>query len=393
MEENRYSVEYICTHLGEEDAANQNFGAVIPPVYATSLHVFEDIEGLLTYNPDDPGGRFTYGRVDNPTTCLLERKLAALEGAEGALCFGSGMAAISAAIMSAVRPGGHVVAVRNSYGPTKKFLADYLGSRQIETTFISGMDPAEFEAALRPNTTLFYLECPTSVVMELQDLRAVTDIAKKHGIRTAIDNTWATPVYQRPIELGVDMVMYTMSKYIGGHSDIIGGVLCSDAKTILQIKHEERELFGGILGPFESWLAIRGLRTFPERLAKSSSNGRAVAKLLEESGKIRRVNYPGMPSYPQNELAARQLSGASGLMSFVPDFSSEESKAFCNRLRLFRKGVSWGGFESLVCMPFYNISEEQAALQNGDRSLIRMYCGLENEADLLADVKQALGMA
>lgn len=390
MENTQHSPEYICTRLGEENAASVNFGAVTPPVYSTSLHVFDDIQSLINYDPTDAKGRFIYGRVDNPTTMLLEKKLAALEGAGGALCFASGMAAISAAILYGTRPGGHVVAVKNCYGPTKKLLTDYLSERGVETTFVSGQDPEEFSAAIRPNTTMFYLESPTTAVMELQDLPAVTKIAKAHGIKTAIDNTWATPIYQRPIELGVDIVLYTMSKYIGGHSDIIGGALCASAEIVAEIKCRERELIGGILGPFESWLAIRGLRTFPERLKKSSENARAVVALLDESNKVRRVNYPGAKTYQQNELAARQLRGGSGLLSFELDASPEVAIAFANNLEHFRKGVSWGGFESLVCMPCFKQTEEGAKSLNTNRNLIRLYCGLESVEELLSDVAGAL---
>jgi len=225
--------------------------------------------------------------------------------------------------------------------------------------------------------------------MELQDLSAVSAIAKNRGIKTVIDNTWATPVYQNPISLGVDIVMHTMSKYIGGHSDIIGGVLCSDADTIQNALLPDRSLDGGILSPFEAWLALRGLRTLPIRVDKSGENAMAVASFLEKSPKVRRVFYPGLASFPQTDLVHRQMSGVTGLLSFDPDASPKQCIKFVNSLTLFHIGVSWGGFESLAVMPMFKLSDEQAALHGGSRGLIRLYCGLEDADELIDDIAAA----
>ena len=390
LEKQEYSTEYICTHLGEENAASINYGAVVPPIYATSLHVFETMHELLDFDAQKPQGQYIYGRVDNPTVCLLERKLAALEKADGALCFSSGMAAITAAILHCVKPGSHAVTVENVYGPARLFFESYLQKFGVEVTFVSGMDTEEFAQAVRPNTTLFYLESPTSAVFELQDLQSVAAIARQHGIKTVVDNTWATPVYQQPLTLGIDITLHTMSKYIGGHSDLIGGVLCAREEIIREIKRSERELIGGILGPFEAWLALRGLRTMPAKLAASGRNAMAVAQLLEASPRVRRVNYPGLASHRQYALAKKQMSGSSGLLSFELNAAADEAVAFADKLQLFRKGVSWGGFESLVCMPMYKYSDEEARRHNSVRGLIRLYCGIENTDDLLADIQAAL---
>lgn len=392
MANSEYSNEYICTHLGEENAPGMNYGAVIPPVYATSLHVFDSVEALLGFDPNAPEGKFIYGRVDNPTTHLLEQKLAALEKADGALCFASGMAAITASILYCVKPGDHIVTIKNVYGPARTFVEKYLKDFGVSVTFISGMDASEFERSITSRTKMFYLESPSSAVMELQDLRAIAGIARAHGIKTAVDNTWATPINQRPLELGIDISVHTMSKYIGGHSDIIGGVLCASADIIRDIKSNERELIGGILGPFEAWLGLRGLRTMPVRLSRSGKNALAVARLLEQSPRVRRVNYPVLESHPQHELYLEQMSGGCGLLSFELDCPPEQAVAFANRLKLFRKGVSWGGFESLVCMPLYKLSDEEAENRNSARSLIRLYCGLEDRDDLLEDVANAINL-
>lgn len=391
LKQEEYSIDYICTHLGEENAADINFGAVIPPIFATSLHVFPDMEGLLSFNPQHPDGKYIYGRVENPTVWLLEKKLAALEKAGGALCFASGMAAITSAVLHCVKPGDHIISIANAYGPTRSFFETMLVKYGVKTTYIGGSDPAEFEEHTKDNTVMYYLESPSTAVMELQDLSAITQIARAKGIKTVIDNTWATPVYQQPLVMGVDIVVHTMSKYIGGHSDIIGGVLCADADIIQQVKANERELLGGIIGPFEAWLAVRGLRTLSSRLSRSSQNALAVAGFLDAHPRVRRINYPGIPSHHQYALACRQMSGSSGLLSFELDDTPENSIVLANRLNMFRKGVSWGGFESLVCMPMYKLTDEEARGRNSHRNLIRLYCGLEYQEDLLSDIAQALG--
>lgn len=390
MNEKKMSANYICTHLGEENAADINFGAVAPPVYATSLHVFKKIEDHLNYDASSPDSPYIYGRCENPTVRLLQTKLAALEGADDAVCFGSGMGAISSAILHCVKQGGHIVAVRNAYGPARKFLDEYLVHYGVAVTYVDGDNTDDFLQAIRPNTAAFYLESPTSIAMQLQDLRAVVEIAKAKNIKTIIDNTWATPIYQSPIALGIDIVVHTMSKYIGGHSDIIGGVLCANAEITASVRTMERELLGGILGPFEAWLAVRGLRTLPERLKKSSHNAQTAALFLEAHKGVRRVLYPGVESYPQRQLALAQMSGTSGLLSFELDATPEQAITVVNSLKLFHKGVSWGGYESLVCLPMFNSSDEEAKLRGGSRNLVRIYTGMEETDELVEDLAQAL---
>lgn len=390
MKDEKLSLEYICTHLGEEDAASKYEGAVNAPLFATSLHVFENIEGLLEHSTYDGKGKYVYGRVDNPTVVLLEKKLAAIEEADGAVCFASGMAAITSALMYGLKPGDHLICVLNAYGPTRAFIDNNLRKMGIESTYVQGTELVHFENALKPNTAMIYLESPTSAVMELQDLEAVVKLAKEHHILTAIDNTWSAGVYQKPLTMGVDITVHTMSKYYGGHSDLIGGVLCAREEIVHKVRDEGRELYGGILGPFEAWMVLRSLRTLSSRLEKSSQNALAAATLLEKHPKVRRVNYPALKSYKQYELAQKQLTGSSGLLSFELEADVEASKAFANHLKLFHKGVSWGGFESLACMPIFKCSEEEAAARDSNRNLIRIYCGLENTQDLLQDIENAL---
>lgn len=385
----QWSDDTICGHQGEEREAP--FRAIVPPLYLNSLHSFERVEDIIGAPADDDKGLYYYGRVGNPTTHLLEDKLNALERGAGCLCFGSGMAAITSAIMYCVRMGGHIVAVRNSYGPARQFFQELKRIMDVDTTYVTGRDPEDFARASRMNTCLYYLESPSSVVMELQDLRAVATLASQRGIKTIIDNTWCTPLFQKPINMGIDFVVHTMSKYIGGHSDIIGGALIAASKEDYRIiKSRERELFGGILGPFESWLAIRGLRTLPARLRQHSQSARVIAERLEAHPKVEKVFYPGLPSFGQAELASRQMCGFSGLLSFIPKPGFSDTCRGVNAMELFRRGVSWGGFESLVVMPQQNLPPEQAAELGGAVNLVRLAVGLEDVEDLWADIEAAL---
>ena len=388
MDRELYSDATICGHFGEGQPAAEH--AVIPPIFMTSLHTFDSIEEHLNYKPDS--GKFIYARCSNPTTALLEEKINALEKGNGCLCFASGMAAISTAILSCVKANGHIVAVQNVYGPAHAFMSEYLKEKMnVETTYVKGDDPAQFEAAVRENTNLFYLESPSSVVLSLQDIPAVAKIAKEHGIKTVIDNSWATPLYQKPITMGIDIVVHTMSKYIGGHSDIVGGAaIFADAEAKEHARSIERELLGGILGPFESWLCIRGLRTLPARLALHQHNAIIIADRLYQHPKVKKLLWPGHPDFKQYELAKKQMSGFTGLMSIIPEGSFEAACRFCNALKIFRLGCSWGGFESLAIMPMAGMSDEAAAEMGGARNLVRLYIGQEDAEDLWADLEQAL---
>ena len=390
MDRELYSDATICCHAGEEQPAAEH--AVIPPIFMTSLHTFDTIEEHLNYKPDS--GQFIYARCSNPTTALLEEKINALEKGQGCLCFASGMAAISTAILSCVKKNGHIVAVQNTYGPAHAFMTDYLKEKMnVETTYVKGDDPTQFEKAIRENTDLFYLESPSSVVLSLQDIPAVAQIAKAHGIKTVIDNSWATPLYQKPLTMGIDIVVHTMSKYIGGHSDIVGGAaVFADAEAKECARAIERELLGGILGPFESWLCIRGLRTLPARLALHQHNAGIIADRLYNHPKVKKLFWPGHPGFEQYELAKRQMSGFTGLMSIIPGGDFEAACRFCNALKIFRLGCSWGGFESLAIMPLGGATDEAAAEMGGARNLVRLYIGQEDAEDLWKDLEQALSV-
>lgn len=375
--------ELICGHLGDE--YDKYLGAVIPPLFQTSLHVHPSVEEMWDPTP----GRFVYARVSNPTTDIFERKVAALERAEKAVAFGSGMGAITAAILAAVSCGGHFIGVESMYGPTRTFVTEFFPRIGIEGTFVTGNDLEEIEKAIRPNTQCIYLESPSSIALRIQDIAAVVAIAKKHGIPTIIDNSWASPIFQKPLTMGVDMVVHTCSKYIGGHSDIVAGVACGSAEWMKKVA-QNREIYGSMLGPFEAWLAIRGLRTLPVRVKASMEAGLKVARFLEQHPMVERVIYPGLPSHPDYAIGQKQLSGYGSLMSFIPKGSIEEVKAFANRLTWFKLGVSWGGFESLIVVNRFNPTPEEEQRRSIPARLVRIYVGLENTEALIADLDQSL---
>lgn len=380
----------ILTHLADDP--DKYYGAVVPPIFMNTLHVFDSVESHAAINIDERDD-FVYGRVSNPTTRILEDKVAALEHAKRALCFASGMAAISCGILSHCVSGDHIICLKSIYGCVKGFIDECLVPRfQMSVTYVSG-DLQEIESAIRPNTSLILLESPCSNLFHVCDLRKIAAIAKQHGIKTMIDNTYCTPIYQKPLDLGIDMVMHTATKYFGGHSDCMGGILASnDTKWMDRIFHVERQYIGSIIGPMEAWLIIRGLRTLDVRLERHSRSAMAVAKYLERHPRVKRVFYPALPSSPQYELMKTQQSGSCGLLSFTINGSLKEAETVANRLKLFSKGVSWGGFESLATMPYRTLLPEEAAWfgDGAEPGLIRLHVGLEGEEALLEDLENAL---
>ncbi len=368
----------ICTHTGEE--SGHPWGAISPPIYQTSL---------FRYNDEDPKS-YTYTRDGNPTTTVAEEKLAALEGADAAVCFSSGMAAVTASIFSVVKAGDHIILVRNAYSPTQYLLSEYLRKFGITTTFVDGKDPAEFSEAVTSKTTVIYLESPTTFLFEMQDLKAIAGIARQHNIVTIIDNSWATPLYQRPLEHGIDLVLHSASKYLGGHSDIVAGVAAGCKERIETIRQNERPLLGASMDPHQAWLLIRGLRTLPIRLEQHRRSALEIAAYLEQHDKVGKVNYPALPSCPQFELAQRQMDGESSLFSFILDTSGEKAAQFIKALRLFTSGPSWGGYESLAIVPALRTEPEYLDRLGVPLNLIRVHIGLEDTTLLLEDLERAL---
>ncbi|MCA9735917.1 PLP-dependent transferase, partial [candidate division KSB1 bacterium] len=344
-------------HFGEK---RQDYhGAVVPPLFQNSLFTFESWEAIDAAF-DDRTKNFIYTRGKNPSVSLVEEKIANLAGGENAKLFGSGMAAISSAILHLLNPGDHVITVKNIYGPTNNLLNAYLRRKMnIDVTYVDGENIDDFVQAITDKTRLIYLESPSSAVFRLQDIAAVAKLAKEKGLKTIIDNTWATPIFQKPLAMGIDLEVHSCSKYFGGHSDIVAGVIIGSEQDIRDISVNEFELLGGKMAPFEAWLILRSLRTMPIRMQKHQENAMQVATFLENHPKIRRVNYPGLASFPQYELGCRQMSGFSGLLSFELAMEDlNQIKTFFNGLKIFQIGVSWGGHESLIYAPAISYLKE-----------------------------------
>lgn len=355
-------------------------------MYQNSTFTFPDCETFAKFRePDFP--RFVYSRVSNPTTTLLEKKIAELEGGEACRAFASGMAAISAAILSCVKTGDHVITVETVYWPTRTFLGDYLPRFGIETTYVRGTGVAEFEKALRPNTRLIYLETPSTALFELQDLAGVAKLARARGVATACDNSNATPFFQNPIRHGIDLSIHTATKYLGGHSDLVAGLVVGSKERIAGMIEHEGELLGGVADPFCSWLMLRGLRTLAVRMERHQQSAAAVAGFLSSDARVARVFYDGLDSHPQAALARGQMRGHSGMLSFeLKDGSREKAFRVVDALEYFCIAVSWGGYESLA------IPLEVVDPATGKKIwIIRLSVGLESVEDLKADLDRALG--
>jgi cystathionine beta-lyase/cystathionine gamma-synthase len=378
------SDEWICAHYADEYSKQK--GSVSTPIFQSSTHIFDTCQDMRNRrgqkHSQDGDRTYFYGRDGNPTVEVLEQKLAALERTEGCLCFGSGMAAITTVAMYALKAGDHAVVVDHSYG--KHFMMNFLPDYGVEITVINGVTIEEFEEAIRPNTRLIYLESPTSMIFNLQDMSAVSELARSKNIITAIDNTWSTPIHQKPHTFGIDLVMHSLSKYVGGHSDIIGGAVTGKWELIDSLV-KVRSAYGGILHPQEGYLALRGLRTLPVRMKAHQQNGLRIAEYLEKHPKIVKVNFPGLESHPQYELAKRQMLGFSSLMSITADVPAEKMWVFADELQLFKIAVSWGGYESLIIEPRQN-------LENGKLSNVRLYVGQDNIDDLLEDFEHAFSL-
>jgi cystathionine beta-lyase/cystathionine gamma-synthase len=268
--------------------------------------------------------------------------------------------------------------VDNAYGPTRVFIDEFLvGKFACEVTYVDGRALSDFTSNVKPNTTLFYLESPTSMTFRLQDLRSIAAFAKERGVKTIVDNSWATPLYQKPLTMGVDMSVHTASKYIAGHSDLIAGV-CSGSAEIMKDVARVREMYGGILQPMEAWLCIRGLRSMGVRLAAHESAALAIARRLEAHPAVKVVNHPGLDAYPQRALAQSQMSGTTSPLSFELNCDNARARDFVRRLQWFNVGPSWGGFESMVTVP------------GGDSALVRIHVGLEDIETLWQDLKESL---
>ncbi|MBK9060741.1 MAG: aminotransferase class I/II-fold pyridoxal phosphate-dependent enzyme [Flavobacteriales bacterium] len=381
-------LSYILNHLGEDREAGYN--AVVPPIAQSGNFTYPTVEALrnaMRNEFDVP----LYTRGVNPTVAIVRKKLAALEHAEDALLFSSGSAAIAAGVMSFVKAGDHIVCVKKPYSWTTKLLSELLVRFNVSTTYVDGTDAENFRKAITPETRLFILESPNSIIFELQDLSAVAAIAKAHGILTLCDNSYNSPLFQNPIDLGIDLVAHSGTKYLNGHSDVVCGVLAGSKEHIRQVMAKEFMTLGAAPSPHDAWLLMRGLH-LELRVHRSADSAERVANFLEAHPKVSQVNWPFLKSFPQEPLARKQMKRCAGLMSIrvkAADIAGVER--FCNGLQRFLMAVSWGGYESLQ---FPTAAVIGPGMPQGELpwDLVRIYVGLEDPEALIADLEQALAL-
>ncbi len=382
------SVSHIVNHLAENRA--EYYGAVSPPIFQSTNFCFKEVDQMAYALKNESEVSF-YTRGHNPTTAVLRAKLAALEGAEDALAFGSGSAAVAAAVFHFVKQGDHIICVQKPYSWTSKLLNNVLSAFGVESTFVDGTELQNFKKAFKSNTRLVFLESPNSWTFELQDIAEVSSWAKSQNLGVIIDNSYCTPLYQKPIELGVDVVIHSASKYISGHSDVVAGVLCAPKSITEKIFASSFMTLGGILSPNDAWLLLRGLRTLEIRLERVSKTAEKVVEFLENHSKVEKVLYPFSSKFPQYQLAKKQMKGSGGMFSLVLKTEDPNKiKAFCNHLNTFILACSWGGHES-IAFPAITLYDSDNYHNNVlPHNMIRMYCGLESPEELIADLEQAL---
>lgn len=378
----------ILNHLGEERA--QGYDAVVPPIVQSGNFTYPTVAAMREVVGQEYD-RPLYTRGYNPTVAMLRRKIAALEHAEDALIFGSGSAAIAAAVLAHVKAGEHIVCVQKPYSWTKKLLTELLPRFNVDHTFVDGTDAENYRRAIKPNTTFFITESPNSLTFELQDLAAVASIAKQHGIVTLCDNSFNSPLFQNPIDFGIDMVAHSATKYLNGHSDVVAGALAGTRERMRQVMMHEFMTLGAVPSPHDAWLLMRGLRTLELRVNRSADSAGKVARFLEAHPRVKHVHWPGLESHPQHALALKQMKRVAGLMTIeldAPDVSTVER--FCDHLRRFLIAVSWGGYESLQ-WPVCALQGPSGYYTDLPFNMIRLYIGLEDPQVLIDDLSQALG--
>ena len=372
----------LAVHAGQEPEPMT--GAIVPPIFQTSTYVQPDVAA--------PKQGYDYARVKNPTVEALERKVAALEGGTHGIAFSSGLAAIEA-VVKRLSAGDHVVCEENTYGGVTRMYTRVLAKLGLEFSFVDTRDPARIRDAMRPSTRLVHVETPTNPMMRICDIRAAADIAHEGGALLMVDSTFASPVNQRPLALGADVSMHSSTKYLNGHSDIIGGVLVVDDDDLAEEIHFVRKSSGAVPGPMDAWLCLRGTETLHLRMARHNENGLAIARFLEAHSAIDRVLYPGLESHPQHELAAHQMSGYSGMVAL--DLGDPaRARALATDTRVFQLAESLGGVQSLISVPALqthaSVPKEMREAMGVTEGLVRLSVGIEDVEDLTQDLDQAL---
>jgi len=378
-------------HAG--DNHGEHYGALSVPIYPASVYAFPDADEASAIHNEEKDGYY-YGRLGNPTQRALETTMADLENGEAALALASGMAAVSAAVFTLVKTGDHIVAPESGYSTTMNLLHHIDERFGIETTFIDAANAENYATAIRPNTKLFWIETPSNPIVQVTDIEAVSAIAKAHGIATVADNTFATPFNQRPLELGLDAVIHSATKYLGGHSDLTAGVLVGNTEIVEAARQGPNKYYGGNIAPQVAWLVLRGIKTLALRMERHNSNAYAIANMLAEHPKVTAVYYPGLESHRNHTIAKRQMMGGYGGMIGLDLKTVEAGKTFANNVRLCTLATSLGGVETILQ---HSASMTHSAIPREDRlkagisdGLIRLSVGIEDVNDLMADIEQAL---
>ena len=386
MKPNSYRRETQAVRGGTE--LHKKNGPLATPIYQTSTFEVTDNEQQVRASTTDQ----FYTRYGNPTHTVAESAIAGLEGVDAALLFASGMTAITTSILALVKSGDHIVAQRDIYGGTIKFLSSWLPKLGVETTFVDTVEYEQQAQAIKPNTKLLYIESPTNPTLRVVDLKQVSALAKQHGITSVIDSTFATPINQRPAESGIDLVLHSGTKFFAGHSDLICGV-AAGRQDLIDTIHRTRTILGGIMDPHAAWLLLRGIKTLAVRVQRQNENALRVAEFLAQHPKVSRVHYPFLKSHPQHNVAIRQMSGGGGVLSFELDGSGEDTRRFTESLHLFSLAPSLGGVDSLVTIPeltsHASVSPEHRRKMGVTEQMVRLSVGIENVDDLIADLEQA----
>ena len=374
-------------HNGEEpDFRDGASGDVAVPIHLATT--------FARLRADSPTAGYEYTRSLNPTRKALEEKLAALDGAKYGLAFSSGLAAASTVIISLLKAGDNVIGFDDLYGGTRRLLSNVFVNFDISATYVDATKPENIENAITPKSKLIWIESPTNPLMKLADIKAITQIAHKHGLILVVDNTFLSPYFQRPLDLGADIVVYSTTKYIGGHSDVLGGYVVLNNDDFYKKLAYNQNAVGAVLSPFDSYLTLRGAKTLAVRMQQHQKNALALAEFLESSPKVKRVNFPLLKSHPQHELAQRQTSGSSGIFSFELVGTLDDAQNFLSKLKLFATAESLGGVESLIEIPAimtHASVPKEVREQNGiSDTLIRVSAGIEDTEDLVEDFRRAL---
>jgi cystathionine beta-lyase/cystathionine gamma-synthase len=383
---NDLDISFIINEYAED--RDDYFRAVAPPIMQTSNFAFKKVDDLRK-SFEDEYSTWLYSRGLNPTVEILRKKLAALDAAEDCLVFNSGAAAIFAAVLANVKSGDHIVSVHNPYTWAKKMFDEILPRFNVSVTYIDGTKIENFIAATKYNTAVYYLETPNSWNYELQDLEAVAALGKEHKIVTICDNSYCTPLFQRPVEYGIDLVLQSATKYIAGHSDTVAGVLSGSHNMIQKIFNSEYLNIGSGIQPFNAWLLIRGLRTLPARLERITRTTAKIVEYLRAHDRIEKVIFPFDKNFAQYDLAKKQMQGGCGLLTFVIKAKKIATiERFCDSLQHILMAVSWGGHESLIIPRCAGIKPERFIATSEEHRMLRLYCGLEDTAYIINDLER-----